>query len=100
VEYDDILEAMAISKTDAYRHMNSPVTKSDAGRTTLHDAAAQGNIEKVKNIINKSDINLHKRDANGWQAIHEAARAGSIDVVKALTDKGADLSAKTSNGGM
>lgn len=54
------------------------------GRTALHIAAMNGNIdivEKLLEVVNgkKSDI-LYARDINGWQAIHEAARANQLEV--------------------
>ena len=42
---------------------------------------------------------LHSSDANGWQPLHEGVRSGSLEVVKYLVDMGADLGAKTLNGG-
>ena len=90
---------MEIAKEDAYRHMSTPADKIDTGRTTLHEAAAQGDLHEVHGILETNDVNIHKRDRNGWQAIHEAVRSGHIDIVKSLADKGADLGAKTNNGG-
>ena len=91
---------MAITKDAAYRHMNTPAAKVDTGRTGLHNAAANGHVKQVEDILNnQKDIDIHKRDENGWQAIHEAVRNGNIDIVKLLTSHGADLTAKTNNGG-
>ena len=65
----------------------------------INHAAAVSDFELVQKIL---DINLnaiHKADRNGWQPIHEAVRAGHTKMVKYLINMGADMGAKTSNGG-
>jgi len=76
------------------------------GRTALHIAAARGDLKAAQRILkvviegamSESDI-LHARDANQWQAIHEAARGGHLEVLQYLVDMGADVGARTKNGG-
>jgi len=77
------------------------VVESPQGRTSLHEAAAMGNVAEVENLIKQSSNSdlLHARDENEWQAIHEAARGGYVEVLKLLVDSGADIGAQTNNGG-
>lgn len=77
------------------RHASTP-----KGQTDLHVAAAAGNLASVVQLLSRegsSDL-LRARDENGWQAIHEAARSGHLDIVKYFVEKGADVSAETTNG--
>eukprot|EP01041_Mallomonas_annulata_P003566 gene3566-7092_t len=73
--------------------------EEDNGQTDLHSAAAEGDLGQVKRILQKDSKLLHARDRNHWQPLHEAARSGHVEVVKFLVKEGADLSARTSQGG-
>jgi len=77
------------------RTQNIPVT---TGSTNAHTAAQQGNVHKLKSIIDKEEHLVKKPDANGWQPLHEGARAGHVEVVKLLVEKGADVNALTGDG--
>jgi len=71
------------------------------GRTEIHRAAADGDIEGLERLLStpgNSDM-LHARDLNDWQAVHEAARAGQLEALKYLIDRGADVGSKTNSGG-
>lgn len=62
----------------------------------VHDAAAQGDIGALKEILKKDAKAVHKKDKNGWQAIHEAARAGHADIASMLIQKhGVDVNERT-----
>ena len=69
------------------------------GQTALHKAAGLGQLEIVEKLLSQSQAMLHSRDANDWQPVHEAARGGHLDTLKYLVDMGADIGARTSNGG-
>jgi len=70
------------------------------GRTALHEAAAEGDLDTIETLLkNQNTALLNARDANEWQAIHEAARAGKLDALKFLVDMGADIGARSNNGG-
>ena len=70
------------------------------GRTALHVAAANGKLDEIEKLLNNHNTDIiHAKDENGWQAIHEAARSGHLDTLKYLIDMGADIGAKTNNGG-
>lgn len=65
----------------------------------INHAAARNDLPLVKNILESNLHAIHNADANGWQPIHEAVRAGHTKMVKFLINMGADMGAKTRNGG-
>jgi hypothetical protein len=65
----------------------------------LAQAAAEGDLNKVKSHIAAQPDLVHVRDPNGWAPLHEAARAGKVTVAKYLIEKGADAASLTNSGG-
>lgn len=72
--------------------------RSPWGRITLWDAAADGDLEKVKQKLDNSLANFDGQDSNGKTPLMEAARWNHLHVVKHLRSLGADLSLATSEG--
>jgi prolyl 4-hydroxylase len=68
------------------------------GSTPAHSAAAGGDAEELRNVIDKMAHLLDAKDANGWTPLHEGARAGHIEVVKLLVERGANLNERTQDG--
>jgi len=65
----------------------------DKSAKSLHQAAADGDIEQVKlNLSQGSHINA--KDNKGRTALHRAASEGHADVVKLLIQLGADVKAR------
>jgi len=62
----------------------------------IHLAALYGNINKVKELLNRG-ANIHARVRNGRQAIHLAASVGQLPVVKFLLNRGANIHARDNN---
>ncbi|GFS56364.1 hypothetical protein NPIL_568051 [Nephila pilipes] len=59
----------------------------------LHDAARNGELEKVRYLIRKG-ANVNSADKNGWTSLHYAAYVGNLEVVKYLMDSWANLHVK------
>lgn len=60
-------------------------------RERLHDAAADGDLTKVKELVAKDyDVNAFN-DGFGWTPLHCAVRGEHIDVAKYLLSVGADV---------
>jgi len=69
--------------------------KDDDGKTSLHFAARESNIEVIKFLVYKgADVNAKTRGEA--TPLHGAAIRGNVEVVKFLVSKGADVNAKTS----
>jgi len=63
----------------------------------LQDAAAEGDLAKVRALIRSSPAAIHARE-RGTTALHEAARAGHVEIVKLLVANGANVNAKDISG--
>ena len=71
------------------------VASSWAGE--LQEAAGQGDVAKVRALLQANPNALNARDG-GTTALHEAARAGHLAVVQLLVEKGANLNAPDFSG--
>jgi len=66
----------------------------------LREAACFGDIDGVKELINKG-VNVNSQhDINGWTALHWAAKRNHLNIVNKLLNHGADKSIKTNKGEM
>jgi len=54
------------------------------GKTMLHIAVEQGNLELVKYFIEKQRIEVNATDRNGWTPLHAACYSAHVDVVDYL----------------
>lgn len=61
-------------------------------------AAAEGHLEKVKEILGKNPQQINITDSNGRTPLHWASRGVHPEVIRYLLDKGAIVNAKDSNG--
>lgn len=68
-----------------------------AGRVPLHYAASDGEVEKVRKLLQETD-NPDPADAEGWTPLLFAARAAHTDIVRLLLDAGAQVDAVTEKG--
>ena len=74
----------------------SPTAK--ASEISIHEAAALGNIEVVKQFLDSgTDVNV--KDETGGTPLDEAAGWGRKDIVELLIAKGADVNAKFDDDG-
>lgn len=66
--------------------------------TALHEAARNGDIERLKSLLdNGADVNA-KDEKNGAAPLHYAAGHGHARAVKLLLDKGAEVNARDNTG--
>lgn len=70
-----------------------PNRTDKAGRTRLFSCTGTGNIERVKELIQKGAY-VNWRDNAGWTPLHEAALKGQAEVAKYLLSCGAEVNAQ------
>jgi ankyrin repeat protein len=63
---------------------------------SIHNACIQGDVDKVRNMINKDGKTILKQqDKSGYSCLHYAARHSHYEICKLLIDNGIDLNLKT-----
>ena len=67
------------------------------GRTALHYAALEGDLELVTQLIAEG-VAVGRPDKNGWTPLHFAAQGWHLDVALKLIDEGAEVDAVDSFG--
>jgi len=65
---------------------------------TIHHAAANGDLDLVKTLIESNKASIDELDEHNWTALHEAAHNGHEDLVKYLVEAGADVNIHTHGG--
>jgi ankyrin repeat protein len=85
------------------RELTKPVEDTELAETakgnssSLHQAAADGDIEQVKLLISKgADVNA--KDGEEKTPLHHAAKAGKMEIVQMLVEAGSDVNAKDRRG--
>ena len=68
-----------------------------AGRTLLHYAAADADVEQVRQLL-ASGLDPAAVDDDGWTPLHFAAQCNSAEIAKLLLDAGATVDAKDAFG--
>ncbi|KAH8676434.1 ankyrin repeat-containing domain protein, partial [Tricladium varicosporioides] len=61
-----------------------------SGRSALHLAARNGNIENLRALLADKRIDMNLQDGQGQTPLHKAAKKGHLNCVKALVDAGVD----------
>lgn len=90
--YERMIEALL-------RFSSSTVNESDRayigdGRTALHQAAANGNVQVIRTLI-AHGAQVNAKNSSGETPLHLAARFGHVDAVQYLLYSGANLHQKT-----
>jgi len=80
-----VLTARAETETDT--------EATETPTTSLHQAAADGDIEKVKSLISKGE-DVNAKDEQGLTPLHQAVSYGHRDVAELLIANDADVNAK------
>lgn len=90
--------ALSLAVRDAHRTLIAPLmahgaridaVSADRGNTALMDAAANGDLETVKELI-RAGADLNRCSKNGQTALILAVGKGSVDVAAHLIEAGAD----------
>ncbi len=60
----------------------------------LHLAAEKGDLNRVKNIVEKNPESLNLKDERGWSPLHLAGKKGHLEIAKFLIERGAEINAR------
>jgi hypothetical protein len=72
-------------------------TRHTVDWTDLHSAAFNGDVKRVRKLLEKGE-NPNIKNKDGWTPLHVAAFWDRVDVVALLLERGADPNAKDKNG--
>ena len=90
---DPVVEVPAKPPSPVESQSTETVTEAEAPDISIHDAAADENIEAVKqHLAAGTDVNA--KDDEGYTPLHSAAEYGCKEVVALLIAEGADVNAK------
>ncbi|XP_062587639.1 serine/threonine-protein phosphatase 6 regulatory ankyrin repeat subunit B-like [Saccostrea cucullata] len=73
-------------------------TKTNDGKTVLHQCCRNGKLEMCKYLVNTYPQLLYVKDKNGENALHDAAWGGNIDLLKFLMEKGFNIESYRNDG--
>ena len=68
------------------------------GTTSLHEAAASGDLDTLKRELDRNPDAVNTPDENLWTPLHEAARGGDLSTVEFLVEHGANIADTTISG--
>jgi cytohesin len=75
---------------------DTELAETAKGSSPLHQAAANGDVERVKSLVSKgADVNAE--DEKKKTPLHHAAKTGKMEVVQLLVEAGADVNAMGKN---
>ena len=64
---------------------------------TIHTAAQNGNLNRVKALLNQG-VPVNSRTEYGWTPLHDAARYGRLNIVQELLKRGAHVNPRARSG--
>lgn len=100
--WDNVARAAAANDAGKVKQLlgsgsNANNDVDDAGRTALHIAAMNGNLQ-ITAILIKAQVRLDLRDPLGNTPLHLAVDRNQTEVAKLLIDAGAPIDAENRNG--
>lgn len=75
-------------------------TKDMDGSGLLINAAAGGNLDIVRLLVEDKEFDINYADNNGFKPFQASCGSGNVDVMKFLVEKGADTLIRTNIGGV
>ncbi|KAG2197098.1 hypothetical protein INT46_008699 [Mucor plumbeus] len=82
-----------VSKPRGRIACQDPNKTDKAGRTKIFSSTSSGNLEKVKDLVERgADVN--HRDNAGWAPLHEAALKGQYEIAEYLIQSGAVINVR------
>ncbi|CEL52223.1 Acyl-CoA-binding domain-containing protein 1 OS=Arabidopsis thaliana GN=ACBP1 PE=1 SV=2 [Rhizoctonia solani AG-1 IB] len=75
-----------------------PVAPDTGGEDSVHGYAVSGNLERLRDYLDKQPEQLNSRDEFEYTPLHLATDRGHLEVVRFLLDKGADVTLKDQDG--
>lgn len=76
---------------------DDPDLNDDEGKTALHYAAMEGNLEKVKKLL-EDGANINAQDKFGGTVLYYATLISRTEVIKELLARGADINIRNMEG--
>lgn len=64
----------------------------------IWSAALNGDLNRVKQLLNRAGTNVDQKDNYDYTALHYAARNGHLEICKYLVENGANVNAVTRSG--
>lgn len=74
-----------------------PKGRDEQGRTLLHIAAENGQIEEVSRLLSEKGTDVNTQDKYGDTPLHAASKKGHLKVVELLVSKGASIIARNTH---
>ncbi|ELU44492.1 mRNA transport regulator [Rhizoctonia solani AG-1 IA] len=75
-----------------------PVAPDTSGENSVHGYAVNGNIERLREFLDKQPELVNSRDEFEYTPLHLATDRGHPEVVRLLLDRGADIALKDQDG--
>ncbi|KAG5421228.1 hypothetical protein I9W82_000318 [Candida metapsilosis] len=82
----------------AMKKQSYKIKRDSSGRSLLQRACKKGNIDDVRDYLNRG-ASANEKDFCGFTCLHEAALEGHNEIVQLLIDHGANVNAKADEAG-
>ncbi|CAG5124354.1 unnamed protein product [Candidula unifasciata] len=83
------------SEPDQRKQQKKETERKPSRDGSIHAAVRDGDLDRVKDLLQRSPELKDQRDGNGWTPLHTAASCGNMEVLRWLITSGADVDART-----